>query len=353
LERRITQRDIAREAHVSHVTVSLALRESPTIPKETRDRIHAIAERLGYSPDPMLAALSSYKKQQRPAAHQATIAWLFGSPSASKKGEGDFLNYYLGAEARADQLGYVLEEIDINGELGEPKRLRRMLDARNITGIILAPSHLHPNHGHAFEFELSRFSAVRIGYSYRAPVLNTVANAQFRTVLTAMQKVVALGYQRIGTILTKQLDERTSWQFLGAYLAGVHFLPRKGWIDPFYTSNTGPGPELEKPFFEWLERQKIDCVVAAGYGWLCREMIQRGIKVPQAVGYVDTQLPEADHYFSGIHQNPRQVGRGAVDLLVGMMHRHEVGIPETPSHLLIEGSWRDGQTATPRHPPVA
>ena len=342
MNRRITQRDIAREAGVSHVTVSLALRESPSIPKHTRDHIRAIAERIGYSPDPMLMALSSYKKQQRPAAHQATIAWVIGSPAATKTGEGDFMGYYLGAEARAQQLGYVLETIDIKGELGEPKRLRRLLEARNITGLILAPSHLPPHLNHGFDFDLSRYSAVRIGYSYRTPVLNTVVNAQFRTTLAAVQKVVAMGYRRVGMILTKEVDERTYWQFSGAYLAGVHMLPRKNWIDPFYA----PKVDWEKDFFEWFEKQKIDCLVAAGYGWLCRAMIQRGIKIPEEVGYVDTQLPEVESYFTGLHQNARQIGRGAVDLLVGMMHRHEVGLPETPSHLLIEGSWRDGETAS-------
>jgi LacI family transcriptional regulator len=326
------------------VTVSLALRGSPTIPEVTRKNIEAIAERLGYSPDPMLAALSSYRKQQRPAAHQATIAWLLGSPAASKKGEGDFKNYYLGAEARALELGYVLEEIDIKGELGNPKRLRRLLDARNITGLILAPSHIAPSFNHELEIDLSRYSAVRIGYSYRNPVLNTVVNAQFRTTLAAVQKVVAMGYRRVGMILTKEVDERTYWQFSGAYLAGVHLLPRKNWIDPFYA----PKVDWEKDFFDWLEKQKIDCLVAAGYGWLCRSMIERGIKIPESVGYVDTQLAEVDDFFTGLHQNARQIGKGAVDLLVGMMHRHEIGIPETPSHLLIEGSWRDGKTASPR-----
>lgn len=343
---RVTQRDVAREAGVSHVTVSLALRESPSIPASTRNQIKKIAERLGYSPDPMLTALSSYRTQQRPAAHQANIAWLYTDRFPTSRGWGDFAAYYHGAEDRSRELGYVLDEINIAGEYCDPKRLRRLLDARNITGLVLAPCSIDPAISHEFDFDLSRYSAVRIGYSYRSPLLNTIANAQFRTVLTAMQKVIALGYERIGTLLTKRLDERTSWQFLGAYLAGIHQLPKKSWIEPLYVppDNRDWIPD----FFQWLEKQKIDCVIGPGYGYLCHAMIERGIKVPESVGYVDTQLPHDETFLTGIDQNPRQIGIASIDLLISMMHRHDVGVPKVASHMLIEGSWQAGQTTAQR-----
>jgi DNA-binding LacI/PurR family transcriptional regulator len=343
---RVTQRDIAREAGVSHVTVSLALRNSPSIPEATRNQIKAIAERMGYSPDPMLTALSSYRTQQRPAAHHANIAWLYTDRFPMSKGWGDFALYYRGAEERSRQLGYILDEVDIAGEYADPKRLRRFLDARNITGIVLAPCSTDPAVSHEFNFDVSRYSAVRIGYSYRWPLLNTIANAQFRTVLTAMQKVVALGYERIGTLLTKQLDERTSWQFLGAYLAGIHLLPKKNWIEPLYVAPNNR--DWVPDFFQWVEKQKIDCVIGPGYGYLCHGMIERGIKVPESVGYVDTQLPHDETYLSGINQNPRKIGAAAIDLLVSMIHRHDVGVPNLACHMLIEGTWQEGKTVSVR-----
>ncbi len=347
MKARVTQRDVAREAGVSHVTVSLALRESPTIPESTQKRIKEIAERLGYSPDPMLAALSSYRTQQRPAAHQANIAWLYNNPEASTKGSfGDFGDYLKGAAARAQQLGYILDEINISGEYEDPKRLRRLLDARNITGLVLSPcgTHLAPA-SHEFNFDLTRYSAVRIGYSYRAPLLNTVANAQFRTVLTAMRNAIDLGYERICMLLTREVDKRTSWQFLGGYLAGIHLLPKKNWFDPYYIV---PGEHWQDAFFLWLEKHKIDCVVGAGFGYICHDMIRRGLRVPDDVGYIDTQLPQGETFLTGVDQNPRQIGVASIDLLVSMMHRHDIGIPEIASHLLIEGSWRGNKTTSRR-----
>jgi DNA-binding LacI/PurR family transcriptional regulator len=337
---RITQRDVAREAGVSHVTVSLALRESPSIPEETRKTIKDIALRLGYSPDPMLTALSSYRSQQRPAAHHANIAWLYSHLDATSKGKGDFATYYCGAEDRARQLGYILDQINITGEYADPKRLRRLLEARNITGLVLAPCSNDASVQHEFHFDLSHYSAVRIGYSYRAPLLNTIANAQFRTSLVAVQRAIAMGYERIGILLTREVDERTSWQFLGGYLAGIHSLPRKNWIDPFYVTEV----HWQSAFIEWVLKQRIDCVIGAGFGYILNDMARRGIRVPEDVGYVDTQIPQGNTVLTGIDQNPRHIGVAAIDLLVSMMHRYDVGIPAVASHLLIEGSWHNGAT---------
>jgi hypothetical protein len=48
--------------------------------------------------------------------------------------------------------------------------------------------------------------------------------------------------------------------------------------------------------------------------------------------------------FAGIYQNNPMIGRTAVDILVGMMHRNERGVPEIPMRILIEGSWVDGKS---------
>jgi len=335
---RVTQRDVAREAGVSHMTVSLALRGEPGIPETTRKRIGKIAARLGYAPDPMLTALASYRKRQRPAAYKANLAWLNSHPHSGSAGSGDFLLYFEGARDRARKLGYVLEEIHVPEETRNFRSLRRLLRARTITGIVLPPARLT---GAELLFDFSRHSAVRIGYSYRAPVVNTVANSQFRTVLTAMQKAVALGYRRIGIILSKEVDERTSWHFLGGYLAGQHMLAPEDRLAPFYET---PRVDPASAVFDWIQRERIDCLIAAGYRDLYHSLVRMGLDMPGAVGYLDTQLAEDDAFFSGFHQSARQIGVAATDLLVSMIHRDETGIPPIPFHLLIEGTWHPGKT---------
>ncbi|HOO92386.1 MAG TPA: helix-turn-helix domain-containing protein, partial [Opitutales bacterium] len=65
--------DIAREAGVSRNAVSLALRNDPQIAPATRERIHAIADRLGYQRNPAVGTLMS---QMRRRSSQGSLGTL-------------------------------------------------------------------------------------------------------------------------------------------------------------------------------------------------------------------------------------------------------------------------------------
>lgn len=54
----ITINDVARLANVSKKTVSRVINESPLVRKETRDKVKAIIQEHGYSPDPQARALA-------------------------------------------------------------------------------------------------------------------------------------------------------------------------------------------------------------------------------------------------------------------------------------------------------
>ncbi len=54
---KVSIKDIARAAGVSHSTVSRALRNSPLLRRETRERIQRLAREMGYSPDTIARSL--------------------------------------------------------------------------------------------------------------------------------------------------------------------------------------------------------------------------------------------------------------------------------------------------------
>ena len=58
---RTTMKDVAQQLGVHTTTVSLALRNSPKLPIETREKIQALAKKMGYHQDPMLSALTAYR----------------------------------------------------------------------------------------------------------------------------------------------------------------------------------------------------------------------------------------------------------------------------------------------------
>ena len=76
---RVTQQDIAEAVGLSAVSVSLALRNSSRISAATRDRVQQAAKEMGYSPDPMLQSLSSYRRQSARKPVDSVIAWIDGT----------------------------------------------------------------------------------------------------------------------------------------------------------------------------------------------------------------------------------------------------------------------------------
>lgn len=328
---RVTQREVALKAGVSHVAVSLALRGHHSIPQETRERISRIARQMGYVPDPMLSGLSAYRLSRRPTAYQSNIGWLncWSNPKELHEG-GDFDEYYVAATERARELGYSVEEICMTDLKQDVNRLEKILRARGINGLLLPPAE-HP--GYELHMDYSRFSVVRFGYSFRQPVLHTIANAQFRTMLVTMEKLAALGYKRIGLFLSHDQDERTGWNFIGGFAAGQQLLQKGNRIEPFYYTR-GDTESLRA----WIKRSRVDAVVGLS-AW--EEVRETGM----TVGYADLSIRPDDGYVSGMYQNCRRIGIAAVDFLTGMMLRSETGIPSSPTHLFVESIWSPGKTA--------
>ena len=58
---RVTLRDLAQKAGVSHVTISRALRNDPSISTARRAEVKKLAAAMGYRPDPSLSALAAYR----------------------------------------------------------------------------------------------------------------------------------------------------------------------------------------------------------------------------------------------------------------------------------------------------
>jgi len=117
-KRRVTLRDVAKQAGVSHATVSMCFRNSPSIPEKRRKQVLRVAERMGYRPDPVLSALAEYRNRNRPQPIQSALAWInhWDQPEKLRK-YNEFNLYWLGASSAAERFGYHLEEIRWTADL--------------------------------------------------------------------------------------------------------------------------------------------------------------------------------------------------------------------------------------------
>src|SRR5438552_3565483 len=105
--------DIADQAGLSKATVSLALRNHPSIPPPTRTRIQKLAEQMGYRPNPLVSALMAYQRTTqaiRPTG--LTLAVVIDFPRSTSTWRQYLSEDLLAAAgARARELGYNIEEL--------------------------------------------------------------------------------------------------------------------------------------------------------------------------------------------------------------------------------------------------
>ena len=333
---RPTQKDVARTAGVTQATVSLALRNHPEVSALTRTRIQSIAQQLGYAPDPYLAGLSAYRKTQRPAKFQATLAWLSNYPEGeSWRNFPAFRGYFEGATERARELGYRLEEFRLHTPGMTCARMENILAARNVGGILVAPQ---PLAGTRLEFSFERFSAVTFGYTLAEPQLHVTTLHTFRSMEAVFRRLIALGYRRPGLALAVESDRRADHHWSAAFWTEQQSLPAAGRVPLLL------GQPLERgSFLAWYEQHRPDVVVAI-WPQVLAWLVEAGITVPDTVGLALLTVPDSGVLYSGIWENPHLIGAKAVEFLVDLTHRSERGCPHVPLTMLVAGTWVDGKT---------
>ena len=342
---RVVLRDIARAAGVSHVAVSLALRNHPSIGLATRRRIQKLARELGFRPDPMLRALAEYRRSSKLPPFQGSIAWLNYHPVPADLEKHIELQFYrAGAEARALELGYQFAVLTPAAGKMAPRKLRQVLRQRNIQGLLLPPQ---PQNRTVLDFDFSDFAAVTFGFSIVAPRLHLVTNRHFHSTRLAVQVLRTYGYERIGFIIGPPMNERTEGAFLGGYLTAPEIFGNRTKIPPYLTGDNEFGPRERRKFNLWLRRYRPDALICDTHFVKYRLEIL-GFRMPEDIALATLVVDPRSREFAGINQNGYEIGRLATDTVVGMLYRNETGVPPIPHRLLVEGQWHEGRSVPDR-----
>jgi LacI family transcriptional regulator len=340
---RVTIRDIANKVGLHFTTVSLALRNSPRLKAATRHKIHALAKKMGYSPDPMLAALTAYRQTKRTPHFQSVLAWINNWPNRHElHANTGFHLYYQAASARAKELGYLVEEFWLREPGMTPKKILHILRARNIQGLLMAPQ---PRPYAYLDFDFTSFSAISFGYSMLPPILNIVTNHHFHSMKLVITKLRELGYHRLGLAIGFNWDEKTENGYMSAFILAHWQYPDLEYIPPLTMENI-----TKENTADWVAKYLPDVVI----GWDNMESILRnlGYRIPAQLGFVNLNVSSNNpQHSSGLIQNDALIGIKAVDLLVGMIHRNETSPPRLPSSTLIESEWFSGSTVRQHQKP--
>ena len=351
LDSRVTLKQVAARAGVHVSTAWRALKNDTYVEPAKRARIRALAKELGYAPDPMLTALSNYRRKQAPVAFQSTLAWINNFPVREEGRELlNIAGYHEGALRFATQMGFKLEEFWLAEPGMSSKRARDVLLARGIRGLVFPPQ---PNAGTALSLDVEPFASVAIGYSLSSPRLHVVANHQHNATLTALRELARLGHVRIGMVAATETLRRANHSFESPYhffqsvqeeQHRVPLLAIPGRDEPRNLVNA------RSPFLAWYERHRPTAIVSH-VGEVRTWLEAVGHEVPGKVSLA-TLSRVFDRDWSGIDQQESEIGRRALELLVSLFQGGERGAPATPLRLLVEGRWIEGATTRRIGPPA-
>jgi len=336
----VTQKQIAAALGVHPATVCLALKRRPGIPAATRDRVWAMARQMGYQRNPFLGALSAYSRTRRRRAFHGTLGWLVStSAGIDWRTSREYLEYYEGAQAQAEQMGYRLVIFDRNQFAARPERLTAIFHARNVRGLMICPQ---PQGSTAIDLDFSELAAVTFGYTVVSPSLHAVSAYHYGAIREIFGRLRSAGYRRIGYLIPKFHDDRLNGAYYSGFLLEQSLLPPAERVPPYVEDLRGASG-LPSSFAPWLRRHRPDALVTVHY--LARRLrAELGARIPAEVGVALVSVVDGVREFAGIDEHSVGIGQVATDLLVSLVERGETGVPSYPQRVLIKGQWQNGET---------
>ena len=331
VSKRVTIRDVAAAAGVSHQTVSRVLNDKPDVAEDTRDRIWHIIEELNYQPSAIARSLIRQ--------HSLTLGII--ASGLRYVGPSRTLN---GITKQAEDLGYTLLLKEMPDFLANDIQpfLNSLLE-RRVDGIIWAVPEVGDNRAW-LDKQLDKLPVPIIFLTMQArPGVPIVAVDNYAGGCMATEHLLEQGYRHIGHI-TGPLDWWEARQ------------RKAGWRDTLLAAGL---PEVDLHFEEgdWLSTSgeraigrlldtypEMDAVFV-GNDQMALSVLQmacrRGLEVPRDLAVVGFDgLPETAHYWpplTTVYQDQQLLGRTAVKALVRMIESDEKsGNGTEPKAILLQ-----------------
>jgi LacI family transcriptional regulator len=212
--------------------------------------------------------------------------------------------------------------------------------------------------GDALLFDWQNFSAVKIDYFPHIPELHNVTNDQSSVIRTAMQKVMALGYRRIGFVMHRGWDHAVDHQWTAGFLCEqqcllareripAHIFPGPEPVERWFNESKAPVVVDPGVFQRWLKRYQPEVLISKG-SFVLPVLRKLGYRIPRQLAFVDVFLDDFTGQTAGVRQNYETVGAMAVEILAGQLQHNKRGVPEIPMTTYVEGTWFDGASCPPR-----
>ena len=326
-------KDIAQLTSVSVMTVSKALRDEPDVSAETKAKIKALAQQLGYVPDSSAQGLRTKTSK------------LFGLviPAATKP---VYARLVYAIEERAYELGYdVLFAQTLNKPEREETCLRRLL-SRRVDGVFLTPVYRFEAEARIYQEIVTRkIPAVLLGPP--APFCRNFISIEIEEAIASYnvtRHLLELGHKKIAYFTGPPAAPWAHERFEGYRRAH-----REAGLEVDDKLVFAAGSTLEdgtKAALQLLDEgchptavQTVSDLVAIG----CAEaLLQQGLKIPGDISIAGFgNILAAEFYrvpLTTVSQPKYRFGIAAVDTLMSLIRGEKAVSRRLPAELVIRQS---------------
>lgn len=325
------------------MTVSLALRGSNRVSKTRTEQIQAVARELGYSKDPMLSALCSYRVSKRKRKPRNNIYFI--QTSENPRGMLDRGNtvrdYWNGAILETARLGYNLDKVWLGDPALNADRMRSILKARATVGLLVYQADKPMR---TVRKIMDDFSIVSLGDGPKEFGLHSVRSNRFSNMGLVWDKLMARGYRKAGLILYDHEISSNHGEWEAAHFYSQNKRLKSNAFIPSLSFKHDQRFDRSK-LSEWLVKYRPDVVLTTARK-IYYLLIELGYRIPQDIGYVFLTT-EKGSKLSGLDQQCIPIAKLGVRLLDQLVRNRELGVPEHQQLIQINGKWNEGKTIRP------
>lgn len=337
---RVSIKDIARVADVSHSTVSRALGDSPLVSSETKARIRRLAREMGYSPDAQARSLVKGRTQTI-----GVVVTTIIDPFIAE--------IVQAVERTARDHDYSVILASSNSEPERELAAVEMLHSKRVDGVIVTSSRV----GALYQEHLDRLGVpvvlINSHSKQMGPYTFSVSVDNHHGGCLATEHLLQLGYKRIayvsGPARHSDDEERQVGYRDALAAAGIPFDPS------LVLQGNGRASGGERA---WTQLLALEGAPDAAFCYndltaigLMRAARKCGRVIPRdlaLVGFDD--IPFASYVqpsLTTVAQPKDEMGRQAVQMVLGLMASGEPGVPAV-SDVIVQGRLIVRESTAPR-----
>ena len=334
---------VIKETGCSRATVYRALQGSTLVSEATREKVQAVAKRVGFYLNPLVSHWMACVRKPGALQTRHPIVYLAGHDRETYAATPLLSETWKGAKKRAAELGFSIHIWHVGSRNLVLEKIPDKLRKQGIHGVII--SRFPPN-SPTLSLPWENLSVVAIGFSAQHPPMHTVSSHGYETMRHCLEDLSRRGYKRPGYVGSIGTETMGGSRHTADFLALRESFPDAVDIPLLRLRIEDDSKRNKGEFFKWLRDYRPDVILSGGIIEYRDWLMEAGLRIPNDVGFFFLGIRQGNpvhRELTGIPQPSNDLGRSAVDLLATLIYHGERGLPLQPDiiqtlvPLLIEG----------------